>query len=150
MEQASVAKTLSALLEQKKLSVAELSERTGIPRTTLYSMSKKSTNQVDLGHLKRLADFFGENISIFCGLEDYEPPLRLSDEERLVLTIYRSLNAAGKKKAKVGSLFRTGKGGAHGFGLHRAETILKQHGGWVKYNSEDGAFTSEFLVPAVE
>ena len=98
MEQASVAKTLSALLEQKKLSVAELSERTGIPRTTLYSMSKKSTNQVDLGHLKRLADFFGENISIFCGLEDYEPPLRLSDEERLVLTIYRSRNAAGKKR----------------------------------------------------
>ena len=98
MEQASVAKTLSTLLEQKKLSVAELSERTGIPRTTLYSMSKKSTNQVDLGHLKRLADFFGENISIFCGLEDYEPPIRLSDEERLVLTIYRSLNAAGKKR----------------------------------------------------
>ena len=41
MEQASVAKTLSALLEQKKLSVAELSERTGIPRTTLYSRMSK-------------------------------------------------------------------------------------------------------------
>ena len=40
------------------------------------------------------------------------------------------------------------KTGAHGFGLHRAEAIVKQHGGWVKYNSEDGAFTSEFLVPA--
>lgn len=58
------------------------------------------------------------------------------------------LNAAGKKQDKIGSLFLTGKVGGHGFGLHRAETILRQHGGWVKYNSEDGAFTSEFLVPA--
>ena len=89
---------LKRRMQTEEIGCKELSERTGIPRTTLYSMSKKSTNQVDLGHLKRLADFFGENISIFCGLEDYEPPLRLSDEERLVLTIYRSLNAAGKKR----------------------------------------------------
>ena len=60
------------------------------------------------------------------------------------------LNSAGAKKQKLGSLFKTSKGGAHGFGLHRAETVLNEHGGWVKYNSEDGAFTSEFLVPAVE
>lgn len=59
------------------------------------------------------------------------------------------LNSAGKKKVKVGSLFGTDKAGVHGFGLHRAEAILKAHGGWVKYNSEEGAFTSEFLVPAV-
>ena len=50
----------------------------------------------------------------------------------------------------MGSLFATHKDGVHGFGLRRAEAILEEHGGWVKYNSEDGAFTSEFLVPAVE
>ena len=60
------------------------------------------------------------------------------------------LNAAGKKKPKRGSLFPSGKRGVHGFGLYRAEAILKRHDGWVKFNSEDGAFTSEFLVPAVE
>lgn len=60
------------------------------------------------------------------------------------------LNSAGKKKRKRGSLFFTSKSGAHGFGLHRAEAILKDHGGWCKFNSEDGAFTSEFLVPAVK
>lgn len=60
------------------------------------------------------------------------------------------LNAAGAKKKKTGSLFATHKDGVHGFGLRRAEAILEEHGGWVKYNSEDGAFTSEFLVPAVE
>lgn len=60
------------------------------------------------------------------------------------------LNAAGEKKPKRGSLFPSGKRGVHGFGLYRAEAILKRHDGWVKFNSEDGAFTSEFLVPAME
>ncbi len=63
---------------------------------------------------------------------------------------FSMLNAAGAKKKKTGSLFATHKDGVHGFGLRRAEAILEEHGGWVKYNSEDGAFTSEFLVPAVE
>lgn len=60
------------------------------------------------------------------------------------------LNSSGEKQKKTGSLFATQKEGMHGFGLRRAEAILEEHGGWVKYNSEDGAFTSEFLVPAVE
>ena len=63
---------------------------------------------------------------------------------------FSMLNASGEKKKKKGSLFSSDKDGIHGFGLRRAEAILHEHGGWVKYNSEDGAFTSEFLVPAVE
>ena len=63
---------------------------------------------------------------------------------------FSMLNASGEKKKKTGSLFATHKAGVHDFGLRRAEAILEEHGGWVKYNSEDGAFTSEFLVPAVE
>ena len=63
---------------------------------------------------------------------------------------FSMLNAAGEKMKKTGSLLATHKDGVHGFGLRRAEAILEEHGGWVKYNSEDGAFTSEFLVPAIE
>ncbi len=62
---------------------------------------------------------------------------------------FSMLNSAGKKKGKKGSLFSSNKNGFHGFGLNRAEAILTEHGGWCKYNSEDGAFTSEFLVPAL-
>ncbi len=75
--------------------------------------------------------------------------IRLTVRMKGKMMYFYLLNAAGNKKRKVGSLFRTGKTGAHGFGLHRAEAILKAHGGWVKFNSEQGAFTSEFLVPAV-
>lgn len=63
---------------------------------------------------------------------------------------FSMLNSAGEKRKKVGSLFSSGKSGVHGFGLRRTEAILDEHGGWCKYNSEDGAFTSEFLVPAVK
>jgi len=63
---------------------------------------------------------------------------------------FSMLNSAGEKQKKKGSLFSSKKDRLHGFGLRRAETILEEHGGWVKYNSENGAFTSEFLVPAIE
>lgn len=62
---------------------------------------------------------------------------------------FSMLNSAGRKKQKTGTLFSSHKQGLHGFGLRRAESILHEHGGWCKYNSEDGAFTSEFLVPAI-
>ncbi len=63
---------------------------------------------------------------------------------------FSMLNSAGAKKKKVGTLFASNKSGIHGFGLKRAEAILEDKGGWCKYNSEEGAFTSEFLVPAIE
>ena len=63
---------------------------------------------------------------------------------------FTMLNSAGSKEKKVGTLFKSRKNGLHGFGLRRAESIISEHGGWVKYNSEDGAFTSEFLVPATD
>ncbi len=62
---------------------------------------------------------------------------------------FSMLNSSGPKLSKTGNLFQTRKGGLHGFGLRRAEAIITSHGGWIKYNSEDGAFTSEFLVPAL-
>ena len=63
---------------------------------------------------------------------------------------FSMLNSAGEKKDKIGGLFASYKSGMHGFGLRRAESIISEHGGWCKYNSENGAFTSEFLVPAME
>ncbi len=76
---------------------------------------------------------------------------------RIYITMKKSmlyfslLNSAAGKQNKIGGLFSTSKSGSfHGLGLYRAESIIKKHGGWCKYNSEDGAFTSEFLVKAEE
>ena len=56
---------------------------------------------------------------------------------------------AGKKLVKVGKLFRTTKGDGHGFGLVRMDNIIERLDGYLSRNSEDGAFTTEILIPQV-
>ena len=56
---------------------------------------------------------------------------------------------AGKKLVKVGKLFRTTKGEGHGFGLVRMDNIIERLDGYLSRNSEDGAFTTEILIPQV-
>ena len=54
---------------------------------------------------------------------------------------------AAQKQRKVGTVFHTTKGEGHGFGLVRMDTIVSRLGGYLTRNSEDGAFTTEILLP---
>lgn len=54
---------------------------------------------------------------------------------------------AGKKMKKEGRLFRSTKGEGHGFGLVRIDAIVERLDGYISRNSEDGAFTTEILLP---
>ena len=81
---------------------------------------------------------------------DKEPFIRVYLVMKSNMLYFSMLNSSGDKLKKDGSLFNSKKGGFHGFGLRRAESIIEKHGGWIKYNSEDGAFSSEFLVPAID
>lgn len=56
---------------------------------------------------------------------------------------------AGKKMKKEGRLFRSTKGEGHGFGLVRIDAIVERLDGYISRNSEDGAFTTEILLPQV-
>ena len=56
---------------------------------------------------------------------------------------------AGKKLPKEGTLFRSTKGAGHGFGLVRIDAIVERLEGYISRNSEDGAFTTEILLPQV-
>lgn len=85
-----------------------------------------------------------------CGRTEGERFIRLYIAMKRDMLYFSMLNSSDEKKKKVGTLFRTHKKGAHGFGLARAEAIIKEHGGWCKYNSEDGAFSTEFLIPSAE
>ncbi len=91
-----------------------------------------------------------DNAMEACRLAQGERFIRVYMTMKGKMLYFSMLNSAGEKKKKIGTLFATQKTGLHGFGLRRAESILEKHGGWCKYNSEDGAFSSEFLVPAVE
>ena len=88
-----------------------------------------------------------------------EASLPLPPEERLIRVYmdmkgtqlylsFTNLTAAGKRE-KVGGRFLTTKGQGHGFGLVRIDAIVERLEGYLSRNSEDGAFTTEILIPQV-
>jgi sensor histidine kinase regulating citrate/malate metabolism len=63
------------------------------------------------------------------------------------LYIYIANTAPGRKQTKVGGRFATKKSGYHGYGLVRVDKTVEKYRGYVKRGSEDGAFTTEILLP---
>ena len=51
------------------------------------------------------------------------------------------------KQSKVGGRFLSTKGEGHGFGLARIDDIVERNNGYINRNSEDGAYTTEILLP---
>ncbi len=86
-----------------------------------------------------------------------EASLPLPEERRLIRVyidmkgpqLYISFTnfTAGGKQSKRGGRFSTTKGEGHGFGLVRMDAIVERLGGYLTRNSEDGAFTTEILLP---
>lgn len=86
-----------------------------------------------------------------------EASMKLPKEQRIIRVYMDMRNTqlyisftnftAGKKLKKVGNLFQTTKGEGHGFGLVRIDAIIERLGGYISRNSEDGAFTTEILLP---
>lgn len=54
---------------------------------------------------------------------------------------------SSSKLKKIDGLFKSTKGGEHGLGLGRIDSVVKRLGGYLSRNSEDGAFTTEVLLP---
>lgn len=131
---------LSAKIAQAKAENIAVTVKANVPDTLTVSDLELS---IIIGNLL-------DNAIEACRTVEGERFIRIYIAMKGNMLYFSMLNAAGAKRKKTGSLFATHKDGVHGFGLRRAEAILEEHGGWVKYNSEDGAFTSEFLVPAVE
>jgi len=79
--------------------------------------------------------------------------MELPAEERLIRIymemkgnyLYLALTntAVGAKKKS----FASTKGEGHGFGITRIDAIVKKYGGYVTRASEDGAFSTEVLLP---
>jgi len=93
-----IARSMRYLMIRDGINVNQLSIRSEIPASTLYAMLKKSTNEANILHLKRIADVFGESISIFCDLDTYERPVELTSEESRILQYYRGMDPAGQAR----------------------------------------------------
>lgn len=88
-----------------------------------------------------------------------EASMALPEEKRMI-RVYMDMKGtqlyisftnftAAKKLNKVGKGFKTFKGEGHGFGLVRMDDIVSRYDGYLSRNSEDGAFTTEILIPQV-
>lgn len=88
-----------------------------------------------------------------------EASMELPKEQR-VIRVYMDMRGtqlyisftnftAGRKLKKEGKRFRSTKGEGHGLGLVRIDTIVERLDGYIDRNSEDGAFTTEILLPQV-
>lgn len=88
-----------------------------------------------------------------------EASMALPEEERLI-RVYMEMKGtqlyisftnftAGKKLRKTGKVYKSTRGEGHGFGLVRIDKIIEQLDGYLSRNSEDGAFTTEILIPQV-
>ena len=69
------------------------------------------------------------------------------DMKQTQLYIHFTNTTATGKKQKIHNLFKTTKGEGHGFGLVRIDNIVERYDGYLSRNSEDGAFTTEILIP---
>ena len=83
--------------------------------------------------------------------------MKLPEEKRLIrvymdmkgsqLYIHFTNLTAGGKLQKSGGRFASSKGSGHGYGLIRIDRIVAENGGYLSRNSEEGAFTTEILLP---
>ena len=86
-----------------------------------------------------------------------EANMELPKEERMIRVymdmkntqLYMSFTnrTAVKKQRTENGRFLTSKGKGHGYGLVRIDTIIERYQGYIRRNSEDGAFTTEILLP---
>lgn len=86
-----------------------------------------------------------------------EASLALPEDQRLIRVYMEMKNTqlymsftnltAMTKQHKENGRFRTTKGVGHGFGLVHIDQIVERYGGYISRNSEDGAFTTEILLP---
>lgn len=83
-----------------------------------------------------------------------EACMKLESESNRFIRVYMDikrdslyLSITNSSGGKVGHGYRSSKGENHGFGLMRVDGIVDKHSGYIRRGHEDGAFTTEVMLP---
>ena len=107
---------------------------------------KLKSSEIDLCCI--IGNLFDNAIEASMKLPEEKRRIRVyMDMKNTQLYISFTNFTAGKKLPKEGTLFRSTKGAGHGFGLVRIDAIVERLEGYISRGSEDGAFTTEILLP---
>lgn len=147
---------------EEDLSSLELKVKTGNRMADAIINSK-----ISLADAKGIKTIVDANIPIELKIKDVdlctvignlfdnaiEASMKLAKDERMIRVymdmkgtqLYISFtNITATKKRKT---FTTDKGKDHGLGLKSIDRIVESYGGYIARNDEDGAFTTEILLP---
>lgn len=94
----SISSVMDYLVKRSGKNLRQVADETGIPYQTLYNIRSRASSRTSLRTLKTIADYFGEDISIFLGLGDYEQPFQVTRRERDLLEGYRRLRADAQQR----------------------------------------------------
>lgn len=144
-----VVKTGNAMADAILNSKISLAKSRGIPvQVDAHIPVKLKMSELDLCCI--LGNLFDNAIDASLALPQDQRLIRVyMDMKGSQLYISFTNFTASKKMEKVGKRFRTTKGQGHGFGLVRIDSIIERLDGYLSRNSEDGAFTTEILIPQV-
>ena len=105
-----------------------------------------SVSEIDLCVI--LGNLFDNAIEASIALPPEQRMIRVyMDMKNTQLYISFTNFTASKKMNKINGKFKSTKGEGHGFGLVRIDSIIERLDGYISRNSEDGAFTTEILLP---
>ena len=136
--------TMADAILNSKISLARSK---GVPvRADARIPVKLSISDLDLCVI--LGNLFDNAIEASVKLPESQRLIRLyMDMKGSQLYISFTNFAPGGKLAQTGGRFSTTKGSGHGFGLLRIDSVVKRLGGYLRRASEEGAFTTEILLP---
>ena len=144
-----VIKTGNAMADAILNSKISLARSRAIPvRVDAHIPVKLKMSELDLCVI--LGNLFDNAIEASLLLPEEKRMIRIyMDMKNTQLYISFTNFTASKKLQKSGRLFRSTKGADHGLGLVRIDSIVDRLDGYISRNSEDGAFTTEILLPQV-
>ena len=144
-----VVKTGNAMADAILNSKISLAKSKGIAvKVDAHIPVKLKMSELDLCVI--IGNLFDNAIDASMALPEEQRLIRVyMDMKNTQLYISFTNFTATKKLAKVGNRFHTTKGDGHGFGLVRIDNIIERLDGYLSRNSEDGAFTTEILIPQV-
>lgn len=94
-----VSTAFNVLLERCGKTVKQVSNETGINDKVLYGIAQSNRSKADMRVLKRLAAYFGVDMVIFAGIEDYVEPFRPTQEEIALLEKLRAMPQQKQQQA---------------------------------------------------
>jgi sensor histidine kinase regulating citrate/malate metabolism len=142
-----VVKTGNAMADAILNSKISLAKSKGIAvKVDAHIPVKLKMSELDLCVI--IGNLFDNAIDASMALPEEQRLIRVyMDMKNTQLYISFTNFTATKKLFRVGKRFSTTKGDGHGFGLLRIDNIIERLDGYLSRNSEDGAFTTEILIP---